>query len=275
MKIQTILEAQFSPAIYAYHATSGTNLQSILKHGLIPNKQAHGYGSDERSHDFGYTLAALPGTYFTLAAADAEHIAKTISNSPIIIICKIQKRDASLDEDRMTGKIIDESKLLRRIRMEEHKLKAKYSRLDDVKLKQKMMEHIPAFSEEITNDIIKDKLSNQDSRMIANIKPDLLNYISMLVGDQLVDNDGPDWQEKEAKLKQAQDVLTKKLKNLLYNDDSNTHSTLKIDKPITYSGANKIVGFYNFIAAVGWGDLGDFERDAYHKVKNPMELLKN
>ena len=265
MKIQNILvnlteRAQFVPTTYAYHATDMKYLRSILKQGLLPNKNDNGYGSSEVSSSFGYKLSPLPGVYFTDDQRHAEHIAKQIDGQGLIIIAKVQKRTASMDEDRLTSDIIDEPALISSIRKNEATIKA-----DPQK-----------YVNNVVDNIIQYKLPHDISpKLIQSVKPELTKYVDLLVKNQATEEHG-DWSSDQwnAAVKASQIELTKKFKNILHRPDVN-QDTFKVDGPVGFSGANKIVGLYNFISGVGWGDLGPFERDAYHKVKQPMELVKS
>ena len=92
-----LIEGKFSTPIYAYHATDKKHLKSILKHGLIPNKSDGGYGSEEIS-DIGYSKAPMTGVYYTESAKDAINIAKSLhTNSAVVIVMKIEKREGIFD----------------------------------------------------------------------------------------------------------------------------------------------------------------------------------
>jgi RNA:NAD 2'-phosphotransferase (TPT1/KptA family) len=93
-------EAKFSKPIIAYHATKVENVQSILKHGLIPNKKDDGWGSEDHNMDVGISLKALSGIYFTDSAEAVIDIASEIGyKDGAIVICKIQRKMAAMDED--------------------------------------------------------------------------------------------------------------------------------------------------------------------------------
>lgn len=259
MKIQALLEAKFSPTNYAYHATMGENLRSILKHGLIPNKRDDGYGSDDSGLAFGYSLTPLKGIYFTRKRADAETIAKHIDLNALIIICKIQPQDMELDEDRLTGDIVDEDYLARKFRRSTAEIYDKEEITD---------EYLTKFSQDYAQDIIKKQFDNLDHRLLASIYGDLVTYIKVLLQYHL-DADMGSFDETD--IKKYQTILTKKLRTLVKSNKSTNH-TFKINKTLTFSGANKIVGIYNPSSKVGWGQLGDFEGYAYHKVNDPNKL---
>jgi hypothetical protein len=275
MKINSILEsvlnerAQFVPTVTAYHATPGKNLRSILKQGLVPNHQKDGYASNETSNAFGYSLSALKGVYFTLDYRDAENIAKSIDATPLIIICKVQKRSGSLDEDRLAADIIGEDALPKKIRVAFEGYRRHFGNSTD-KLEQFKID----LSKSLVHEIIQNTLSKYDKRLVDNVKSDLLKYINLLITtrtSQMFDGEDDAFNKQ---IKPLQLQLTKKLKNLIHHDNGDKHMTFKVDGTVGYSGANKIVGIYNFNTGVGWGDLGKFERDAYHKVKTPVELIK-
>lgn len=259
MKILNILSEAYTDTIYAYHATKPKYLRSIIKQGLIPNKNESGYGSNEVSGSFGYSLAALPGIYFTADYARAEHIGKLYGDSPIIIIAKISKSTIEMDEDNIASDIIDERNLIKDIRQNEKNI----------------MRDPDSYIFKKLNTILKlPELQKLSSEAVNNVKNDLYQYLKILVMSQASDDfDGMTSKEFNNKIRQYQEIITKKLRHISQNNDS-TYLSFKVQNPVTFSGANKIVGIYNLINYVGWGDLGEFERDAYHKVKTPIELLR-
>lgn len=260
MKIQDLLEAKFSPKAYAYHATMGENIRSILKHGLIPNKRDDGYGSDDHGLAFGYSLAPLPGIYFTRKRADAETIAKHIDSDAIVIICKVQPQELEMDEDRLTGEIVDEPFLIKKFKRS----------IDYVRdLEEITDEQINDFSQDYAQEIIKRELSDLDPRLLQNVYPDMVQYIKALLTFYINSETGA---FDESDVKKYQEILTKKLKSMVKSNKGTNH-TFKLNKPISFSGANKIVGMYSPRNREGWGDLGDFEGHAYHKVANPLRLI--
>ena len=251
MKISEILlEAKFGQQEYAYHATAFKNFRSIIKSGLIPNKLSGGYGSTEKS-PAGIELTPLSGVYLTRKAKNAEFIADSLNAKSIIVICKIQDKTAELDEDRLNASIIDEKLLVQLLRTN-----IKDPNFDD--------EAQDDFAHDYTNRILEKNLPDLDPRAVESVRDSIHEYVVALIRFYVT-------REGQSQVKMQQDNLTRKLKRL--TTDKDKHHSLKINEPIGFSGANKIVGFYNKDSRIGWGDLGGLEGYEYHKVKTPIELL--
>lgn len=260
MRIEHVLnEAKFSKPIYAYHATLSENLKSILKHGLIPNKREGGYGSDEQS-SFGYELTPLSGVYFTKSPKDALYIANSLDDDTIIVICKVQPKQLELDEDRLVADVLKEKTLL--VAISTMLKKFDYT-----------VEDIP---EREIEELIKRAILNMENylesqynfndKKIANIHEDLSEYITELVNYLLAQESGEFRDSSD--IKRLQNSLTKKLRHI-----ASTFTTFKIDTNITYSGANKIVGFYYPIGTVGYGDLGELSGWANHVYPSTKQFI--
>lgn len=262
MRIQNILqEAKLAPTIYAYHASKAEHLKSILKHGLVPNFSGDGYGSDEISHA-GYSLTPLRGVYFTRTGKQAMNIGKSLQAKSIVIVCKVQFKQAELDEDRLTADIVKENQMLAELKSI---IKSNYETIEDFDSTEQQK-----FSKIYANHIITDNMSDFDGRLIDNVRPHIQNYVLALVKffvasetDDIID---------ESESKHYRNVLTKKLKSFLQHSDE-ASKTFKLDATISFSGANKIVGIYHVDSGIGWGDLGDLAGYEYHLVKTPIELL--
>lgn len=254
MKIDNILlEFQSTRPVLAYHTTTAQHLKSILKQGLVPNKSSGGYASDAQSAA-GYDLSALPGTYFFKDAHEAERLAKDFNVdknlASAIIICQVQPKTATLDEDRLVG-MVGESLLIRRFK----------------KLDQITEEDVRGEANAIIQKI--QAAGRLDERAVESFSPEVYKYVAAVA--RFVQGNTP---ETQADLKKSQEVLTNKLAPLGRNKHTQgDHDTFKINEPISFSGANRIVGIYLPEKMAGWGNLGDFERDAYHKYKSPMELV--
>lgn len=275
MKIlQLLSEGKFIKSMYAYHATDTDNFRSILKHGLIPNKQERGYGSDEAS-DIGYSLSALSGVYFSAKAKDANFISKNLDgNRAIIVVCKVQRGNAELDEDRLGSELIDERKLNNQIYVIIRKANpdemAELEEKDFEDADQTLTRELDEFVNEYTQNIIKNKLTQYDPKLIANVEPALREYIQALTNFSVSANIYSHFDESS--VKSTQNILTQKLKVLLKDDTFN--NSFKIDRVIGFSGANRIVGFYNPDTRLGWGDIGDFDSYSYAiSDKHPLSIL--
>ncbi len=260
MKINDILlEAKVAP-IYGYHTTTLNHLRSILKHGLVPNKSDGGYASDEISL-VGYDLSALPGVYFFKDSRDAEGLSKdynTIHNKQsIIIIAKISPQTATLDEDNVVD-LIDERSLYKRF------TKAIKSGQMPTDIIESGYEYVIHKLEQLL-----------DPRAVRNVQNDIHKYITVLsqFAQEKAENRSDKLDVLGRQLKTIQEILTIKLRRLLQSGRQHEHDTFKVDGPVTFSGANRIVGIYSPEMRAGYGDLGGFERDSYHKYKSPMDLI--
>lgn len=258
MRIEDILlEYSSSKPIIVYHTTLRTHLKSVLSNGLVPNKSEGGYASGLKSSS-GYSLSALPGTYFFRKYNPAKQLANSMNadkgEDALIVICQVQPKTASLDEDNLVGEIIKENSLRRKL--------YKIQKSGDVSAKD---------FEDLADEIIQNSLSGKiNDSAIDNVRPELIIYVKAL-SDYMQDGSSA----AEGWLKNSQNSLTKKLRHLLMRaDQMDTHDSFKIDAPITFSGANKIIGLYLPQQGIGWGNLGEFERDAYHKYDSPMRLVK-
>lgn len=268
MNINDLLtEAQFSKPIYAYHATDSANLKSILKHGMIPNHREDGYGSTETS-SFGYSLAPHAGIYFTRNEKDVIFIAKSleVAKAAMVVVCKIQERDAEVDEDRLTSNLIQEVNLKHRLR----KLLANDKSL--LEPGEKSDQFVNKIAETETENVI-DTMNINNASFIQNVKPYIFNYIKALVEFYIATEYDDTFDDTE--LRQHQAILVKKLKRYVsHNKDQN--ESFKIDKKISFSGASKIVGIFlmnNGSNGVSWGDVGKLTDRSYHTYKSPMQLL--
>lgn len=268
MKILDLLtEGKFSKSEYAYHATRGASLRSILKQGLIPNKMRDGYGSDETALAIGYPLTPLAGVYFTRRPHDAETICKQYGNNSVIIVCKIQPQNAEMDEDRLTNDIIDERYLYKNIMRHVREFLEKESENYDIH--DFTEEHIDAFAEKYAADIIDMKFYELNPKIVVNVKDDLKNYIISVVDYVIASEHGG--ADDDSGIKMYQERLTQKLRTMTKN--KNQHHTFKINKTIGFKGSNKIVGVYEPFSRRGWGELGAFDRNYYDKVDHPLKLL--
>lgn len=257
-----ITEGKFSKPTYAYHATMKRNVRSIVKHGLIPNKEEDGYGSAEVG-SAGYTLTPLPGVYFTKTAKDAGHISNHLGTGDgAVIIAKIQQKQVELDEDRLTHDVFEENRLATVIR----RTIEEYEDAEDPRLDKALSKEIRDWTERILENIIDAKFP-RDAIEKANVESSVVRYVTAIVDflyEQIAGSS-----DNDSDLKDAQRELTIKLRRL-----STGHATFKINQQIGFSGKNRIVGIYFPKDRVGWGDLGDFGGFAYHKYDSPMELLK-
>jgi len=271
MKILNLLEAKFSKSEYAFHATDGNNLKSILKHGLIPNKNEGGYGSDDYS-EVGYELTPLSGVYFTTKFNDAKYIARSISYDSIIIIAKIQSRNTEIDEDRLISDIIPERYFRKTILDAVRPFKDKYGNIDFANHSEKIDRIINDILQDIVNDVISSmkRTYKVSEKIIHYVRQDIIEYVSALMDYILNDLNGEHLYSDN--LKNKQNTLTKKLKNIQHQNRGTFH-TFKIDQTIGFSGANRIVGIYSPENNKGWGDTSPVIGNVI-QVKHPLEVIQ-
>lgn len=238
-----------------YHGTSKGYLRSILKQGLIPNKSGGGYGSKEIS-SLGIPLTPLPGVYFTTTGDKAKYIANANYEDPLIVIALVTPNSRTMDEDN-------------------------FSKLFDPKLIYKEIE------KKKSPEIIAGEIMNRDGafpRLHPSARKAVARYLIDFIKALVVyyeESDAEDFSKERVddalrKVKQLEYALTKALSYYTKKNDemSDTNqNTFKIDGAVGFSGRNRIVGIYDPVRRVGWGQLGDFERDAYHVYDSPRDLL--
>lgn len=273
MKLINITEAKFSQPIYAYHATSKDNLRSIISNGLQPNfkdgkysknKRQSGYGSTEDSV-LGYALTPLGGVYFTNSYKKAQHIANVISTTDggVIIICKVQPKQLELDEDTLSGSIINERKLLTKLKWYVHtEFKGNFNNFNE----KAQNAFALTYGKEILAGL--DMLSRQQQTAaypyVIKCVKELISFYTQLYTTEERASDA---------VKHAQQQLTTQLKKLMNHPTDIEIDTFKLNAPVTFSGGNKIVGIYLMDSRIGWGDLGGLDGAEYHKVDTPIKLL--
>lgn len=258
---QYLIEAKFTPTIYAYHATRAEYLYSIIKNGLIPNKSENGYGSDEYSSEFGYSLQSLSGTYFTTKAKNSIHIAKSFAEEAIIVVCKLQPNQIDLDEDEVTAKIVDEKKLLKiLIATLKNEFDFDYEKFANSNRPEEIAKQYAADIIETNPTISK---QNQQFKKISYdaIYQYILSLIEMFTTSGSIN---------ETLARGQKNKLTKTMRRLFKRDGG--YINLKLDSHIGFSGANKIVGLYSIDANFGWGDLGDLAGYSHHQYRTPIEF---
>lgn len=256
-----IVEAKFTKPIYAYHATKAEYLHSIIKNGLIPNKSENGYGSDESSSEFGYSLQSLPGVYFSRIAKNSINIAKSFSEPSIIVVCKIQPNQLDLDEDEVATVLVNERQLLRELVA----IAKEQFNLDYEKFMESGKDE--EFAKQYATNIIKtNEIINKQNQEFKKVAYDALyQYIFTLV-DMFAAIGHID----ETDAREQKNKLTKVMRRLFKQDTS--YDNLKLDSAIGFSGSNKIVGMYSVDANIGWGDLGQLKGYSYHEYKTPVEF---
>ena len=271
MQILHILnEGKFSKSEYAYHATKKEHIQSILKHGLIPNKSEGGYGSDETSEG-GYSLDPLHGVYFTKSPKDAIFIGNSMTKDPIIVVAKIQQNGtATLDEDRLVEKIVDE-KAFRRFVLNNLSRLGNFDDYDDYE---------NTYYSEIEN-IVKEYISDsktindalaviKDPTARESVIAELTEYL------HAVANIAAQMDTNEHTIKHHQMNLTKMLRNVMRKrNDGDNYKTFKVDGPVGFRGSNRIVGLYNVSTRIGWGDIGALSGYAMHVASTPQRMLRD
>jgi len=105
--LNTVNEAKFRQPQIMYHGTSTANLRSILKNGVLPNPPGKVWDRDpgKDSHIFG--LSSLEGSYWgstiNTASGAANKAARTFGGRPLLVIAQIQEASAFADEDDIRG----------------------------------------------------------------------------------------------------------------------------------------------------------------------------
>lgn len=87
-----------SPTSLYYHLTSIDNIQSILKHGLIPNKANDGAGRYDDNRWY-----SLNGVYATISTDLMHEIAGSFNGDYAIVVLSISPKSSLPDEDVVEG----------------------------------------------------------------------------------------------------------------------------------------------------------------------------
>ena len=248
--LQLINEAE-TQKIYAYHASSANNLKSIVTNGLIPNKEKGGYGDGEKSTG-GYELKAMAGTYFYKDSYKALQLGKTMAgkngNDSVVVVAKIQPKTAEMDEDRLNDDEILNDKLV-------------------IKLARDGVGANELYSEAMSLLVQNLQAKGLNTKTIKAAIPTAQEYVKSLIA--FATNGSP---EQENAMRYSKNELTKRLKKLVVSDGNQV--SFKINEPITYSGANKIIGLLMIGSGVAWGDVGELERNVSSRVRTPAELIR-
>ena len=249
MKIQNLLhEAKFTPLIYGYHITKLRHLDSIMKHGLVPNKEEGGYGY---AGGIDYAEESLPGVYFAVSAIDAW-----VPSDALVVVAKVQPRSSEMDEDRLVDEFLPTTEISRHFDrvMEKYKDSSRITvEMDDE------IDKMAIFWSAKTADYLVDYM---DNRAIAIVRAATYRYIVEL-------SEGL-WFKSKGKVhdpsyfRELQNDLTKKLRYLNKTISKNGFRSFKINKTIGFRGSSRIVGVYVPSVNGGWRDLGEFHN------KNPQ-----
>lgn len=224
-----LIEAETKPII-AYHATSVNNLRSIIKNGMIPNKESGGYASGEKS-PAGYSLTAMPGIYFYKDSHNAYNLAKSLSvrnnSDTAIIVCQVQPKTTEMDEDRLNDDGLLDDKVI---------IKLAKSGVDGHELEREAVILL-------IQNLQKKGLNNNTIKAASPVIKEYVRALITFARDP----------QSENQMRQHKNELTKKLRKLVVYDKSQ-HS-FKINEPIGYSGSNKIIGIMLVSKSVGWRKL--------------------
>lgn len=267
MNILNLLEAKFSKPIYAYHASKRSNLNSIIKNGLIQNKKLGGYGSGGTTR-WGTPLTPLTGIYFCNNIPDADTIAFEINETDpaVIIICQIQLETAYMDEDSLidfydtyNDKIYDLVKT---------SFFGRTKQLHDISnnIIEQQIESI--ISKMMSYTSLKNINFNQNKEVYKN---SLRDYIYSII--EYLKN------KNEITLlnfRKMEEKLTIRLKNLLKasnKSNDNILKTFRVVQPIGFNGANKIVGIYDYSTNYYWGNIRGLD-DFYKKYNSNNKFIK-
>lgn len=245
-------EAKFSKPIIAYHATRIENVQSILKHGLIPNKKGDGWGSEDYNMDVGISLKALSGIYFTDSAESAIDIASELAyKDAAIVICKIQRKMAAMDED-------DLDKILESLYKDLRKIAIKINKSETIN-NFELMSEIEKYVNSVKEKVIK-LAGDTESQQIEKIKNISERYIHK-VFDNFVNWTYHEDMELANSLESTIRNYREQLTNLLFKspDTRERFNKFRINSPITFSGANKIIGIVQFKLDIRNAEISSFE----------------
>lgn len=242
----------------AYHGTSGSRLRSILKHGLIP-QESDGYGSSVGGTSTKRDMSSLGGIYLTtdirLARLAATQVTKNRKDSSkLIVVVEVEKRTSVLDEDDIDS--ILEIQVMWKLHNSNYPVgseESMFSLLHDEKYKKEIIE--------LTKEGFKRKgvsdnaLNGYDDKIFTLLESYYGRRIAHSIDEgrfnwrrrenkELFDNIGKNAQDYENEYRKALNTLTRRFKNVLTSEDESPRS-FRVDDPITFRGANKIVGIFS------------------------------
>jgi len=265
MKLNKLLEAKFAKKkIIAYHGTSGKNLRSIIKNGLLKNFRDGGYGSDETDDDFGIDFSPHEGVYLTSRILDARTIADYVDpHHPVIITVEVQPKSAYLDEDEINLLLGGITQLIKdNVGREDISLEDedKLSEIEN-RIQEKSLQHL--------NNTLKNyyRLSQTTiDNIIRRIKPHLWKFIYELINAYL--------EGSYADVRDAQDVMRKAFKHVVRYKLENHPNLTRFSVPynIGFRGANRIIGIADYKTKKAWGAVR-VNPKKFKMVSTPAELI--
>lgn len=254
-----IHEAKFSKPIIAFHGTSSSFLQSILKHGMIPNPKESVYDVDDRASENKPSIKTIGGTYFTTrlgtAAAAATSAKNKFNGNPIIIIANIQLKSTYGDEDKYDAQFEIQYILRYELNITPDSRNFYHLYYDEQNKRKEIINTIAntihnKFSNNNTNkpipyDLITNLLDDYSNRILAHtVKKDSWSDPLEYTTNKPEILPIP---EAEENYRQSIDKLTKYYREATvnkYNDEKDNPYSLgvsfRITEPVTYSGNNRI-----------------------------------
>jgi len=260
-------EAKFRKPIEMYHGTSSAFLRTILKQGVIPNPSDKTWQDDPDINRYNFSRASLPGSYWTsnlmTAISSSTTTARKFPGEPIIIIAQISEQSSFADEDNINSSI-------------QYAIPAMYGELFGGGLTSEAAasnsayvyygkpENQPAmqvaFGKILHNDLSSSPQQQPINQELMTSLLEALLLRAMAFEKKEKDDGGwgssvlsawgemknapaiPTVQEMEQVILKLRDKLTQSYTKTAYADTDSFRHTLRITEPVTYRGANKIIG---------------------------------
>jgi len=307
--LDTINEAKFRKSRVMYHGTSVTNLRSILKQGIVPNPKDKVWANDPDVGKSSLSRESLPGSYWTsnlgTATSSSTTARKEFGDDQLIIIALISEGSASADEDSINaallrgfgamykelfqgGIVMDEIPKISSLAYwgkgygNEHKNYAPEMIQSYAKYVHNELSANPD-KQPIPVELMKDLMETMMLRALAYSdekeggKWSRDQYVKEMA--RLADEgQAPRWQplaQMEQILLRIREKLTKYYtKTAFYDEDMFSH-TLRTEEPVTYRGANRIIGIirhphdYKQPRILYYGTLPDDYKEQYKQRVGP------
>jgi len=258
-------EARFAPSEIAVHGTTSIFLRSILKQGMVVNPKQKRWDKDENTGPNTQSRVSLAGSYWTTnwgtASAAATNIIKKFGGDYLFVFAKITIGSAKADEDDI-GSAMDMAfwSLMR----EHHpgittdsfiypwyqwfakpeKRPAMIKTFGDAL--HKILKATPEHP--VDYELMGQTLYTYMARLVSyDIRPQSWNWrqYGELINDyEMPRADEFNSQKWEVELLRLKDRLSRRYRATTRANDarSQTRRTMRIDQPVTFSGANRIVG---------------------------------
>lgn len=246
-----ILNEARTPKAIMYHGTAVRNLRSIMSHGLLPKPRGRAWAEDPDSSFHSASRASLDGIYLTrnlmtaLSAASNGANRKYMKEGDLLVAVEMQPKTAFADEDdfnfmatvsNMEMEVadlyysLDKGGDMRRFKAVKDKYRERFfSRVgSDIGLHPRAVDRLGP----MVDSVFEAALRRQAS------------YVGRYIKDYFKDLEVPDKSRSEKEFMMAREALTRTLKSLAnpFNHDGEPFNlTARVEEPIGFRGANRIV----------------------------------